>query len=121
MYGEVRGAESVKKTFYSFIAGDWPLGLLTIALMALTYSIAGFDFYNAASGLFWAGNSAIQPLQPSPGFWVYFLTGNVPLTAFILISNAIMLLLLSGGENYILISRLLFSMSFDRMLPAFFA
>lgn len=121
MYGEVRGAQSVKKTFYSFIAGDWPLGLMTVAIMLLTYNVAGFDFYNAASGLFWAGNSSIQPLQPSPGFWVYFLTGNMPLTAFILISTAIMLLLLSGGENYILISRLLFSMSFDRTLPAMFA
>jgi len=121
MYGEVRGAESVKKTFYSFIVGDWPLGLMTVAIMLFTYNVASYDFYNAASGAFWSGLSSVTPLQPSPAFWVYILTGNAPLTAFILISTAVMLLLLSGGENYFLISRFLFAMSFDRVLPAFFA
>jgi amino acid transporter len=119
MYGEVKGADSVKKSFWSFQIANVPMQLLCILFLLVTWNVVGYDFWNGANALFWTA-SASQPLFPFPGWWVYFLTGNLFLTFFILFFNGMMNMTISGGENYLLISRMTFAMAFDRLLPSWF-
>jgi len=128
MYGEVKGAESIKKTFWSMQAANWPMQILNVAYLLLLWNVVGFRFFNASGALYWSGlpqGATLQPLLPFPGWWVYFMLGSNSfsfiLTAFILIGNGLMLAVISGGENFLLISRMVFAMSFDRMLPAVLA
>jgi amino acid transporter len=126
MYGEVRGANSVKKVFISTMMANAPLNILAILVFTGAWKAIRFEFYQAMNWGWWmkAGPGALMP--PSIPLLVYFITGmgvgSAILTAFILIGNTWAWIHTNGsGNGYLIVTRGMFAMSFDRMLPSWFA
>lgn len=124
------GGELKKVTKASWMATVVP-GIIGIALYVLTayalYGALGYDFisgvgylYNAASGV--VGPSSYLNVSPVsiPSFYVAFLNANPYLVAFIGFS---FVLGVYGAEltTFLLVTRMLFAYSFDRILPTKFA
>jgi amino acid transporter len=122
MYGEVRGADSVKKVHLSFQMANIPLNILNVLLVFAIFNTVGFQFFQSSNYLFWLADAVHMPLFPSIPLWVYFATGSLAITSFIMIFNILMGLPQNGaGNGYLIVSRMLFAMSFDQALPSLFA
>lgn len=105
----------------------WGLVLGTVGLIAIfmvglvpTINLIGSNFYSALSYLFVTGSSKYPVpggFDPSPQLLVYLATDNLSLSAGLSIAGFV-LLSLCDLTYYYYISRVIFAMSFDRMLPS---
>ncbi len=115
LYGEIAGATSVKRNFTGMFSG---LAASTVLAVIFLWAIArtmGWEFFHAASYLFWVGGSPI-PVFPFPGLFAVMLTDSPVLQAVIII--AVIGWLLGWAANLFLSSsRALFAAAFDRVLP----
>jgi APA family basic amino acid/polyamine antiporter len=116
--GEVKKAESLKHvTFMTVGAGI--LGSLSWAVMGMAFvNAAGQDFLGSLSYQFWNGTPLSQSMGTMP-FFTFFgalVSRNPLLTAILFLGAGVSLYMYYPGM-FILCSRWLFGMSFDRLLP----
>ncbi len=115
LYGEIAGATSVRRNFTGMflgLAGSTVLAVLFLWGMARTI---GWEFFHAASYLFWVGGSPI-PVFPFPGLFAVALLKS-PLVQAIIIIAVIGWLLGWAANIFLSSSRALFAAAFDRVLP----
>jgi len=122
MYGEVRGSTSVWKTFMSMMMANLPLNILAILVFTGAWKTVRYEFFQAWNWGWWGGGGPGSLMPPSVPFYVYFVTGSAALTLFILFFNTWAWLHTNGaGNGYLVVTRMMFAMSFDRLLPSWFA
>jgi len=122
LMGEVRQADRMNKVLGGLLAASVPINLLGLVFLLPVLRLVGFNFYTSGNWLWWMADIAHAPIPPAPGLWLYLVTGSVPLAFFVLFFNAWTALHFNGGGNgYLAVSRMMFAMSFDRMLPSWFA
>jgi amino acid transporter len=119
-YGEVRGAESLNKSYWSMQAANWLTAFLNIVLLAAIFSLLGLSFFQSSGVLFWNGES-IQPIFPSVPLWTYFATGSAALAVLTIVSAAFYTATMAGLGTIAFVARPVFAMSMDRMLPSWMA
>jgi APA family basic amino acid/polyamine antiporter len=127
MYGEVRGATSVPRTFMSMMMANLPLNIAIVLVYWGVFKSAGYEFFQSWCYGWWGGiyGYATGPgtlMPPSVALYPYFLTGSVALTVFICFFNAWAWMHTNGsGNGFLVVTRMMFAMSFDRLLPSWFA
>ena len=116
--GEVKKAESFKHVAFMTV-GAGILGSLAWAVMGAVFvNAAGQDFLGSLSYQFWNGTPLAQSMGTMP-FLTFFgalLSRNPLVTAILFLGAAVSLYMYYPGM-FILCSRWLFGMSFDRLLP----
>jgi len=126
MYGEVRGASSVKNAIVSTMMANVPLNIAFILVLTGLWKSVTYPFYEAMNYGWWMAKGPAALMSPSVPMMTYFVLGpttlSVVITAFILVGNTWAWIHTNGaGNGYLLVSRGMFAMSFDRMLPSTFA
>lgn len=126
MYGEVRGAGSPTKVFISTMMANAPLNILAILVFTGAWKSIRYEFYQAMNWGWWMGEGPASFMPPSIPLLTYFILGMgigaVVVTAFILLGNLWAWLHTNGaGNGYLVVTRGMFAMAFDRMLPSWFA
>ena len=122
LYGEVKGSQDFKKNFLGMAAALAGTTLLAIVLLLAIDKGIGWDFYMNANGAYWssrwglAEGPSAMPVWPYPALFALMSVESVALKVVVL---AAMALWFFGWAGTIFLSstRILFSASFDRLLP----
>lgn len=123
MYGEVRGASEMKVTFWSMGGANFLNNGLMILFLLVWVNLVGYDFFQASNLLYGSAVyggyvEAAVPLWPSPVLFLYILTGSPILTLIVAIFGVYYITVVHGlCCVYLPAMRMLFAMSFDRILP----
>ena len=124
MYGEVKGAREMKVSFWSMAGSNLFNNALMIIFLLLWIRLTGYQFFQSANFLFgeavyyWTPMAAM-PLWPFPTLYLYTLTGNVIPMLIVAIFGFYYIMIVHGlGCTYLPAIRILFSMAYDRILPA---
>jgi amino acid transporter len=124
MYGEVRGATEMKVSFWSMGGSNLFNNTLMIIYLLLWQRLVGYQFFQSSlllygSAVYGGYFEPTMPLWPNPTLFLYILTGNVIPMLIVAIFGFYYLTIIHGiGCTYLPAIRILFSMAFDRMLPA---
>lgn len=124
MYGEVKGASEMKTSFWSMGGSNYFNNALMVIFVLVWINLVGYPFFQSSLGLY--GNAvytgiaeAAVPLWPSPILFLYIMTGSVIPMLIVAIFGFYYLMVVHGiGCMYLPAIRILFSMAFDRILPA---
>ncbi len=115
--GETKNARStVKRALFGSFG---IIFLATITILEAGYKAFGLGFLNGANNIFFAGSLSASPFQgvlPNLTLYVGILAGN-PIVVLFLGIGIISGFLLVAPQCMILMSRILFSYSFDRVAP----
>jgi APA family basic amino acid/polyamine antiporter len=122
LYGEVKGSQDFKKNFLGMAAALAGTTVLAIVLLLAIDKGIGWDFYMNANGAYWssrwglAEGPSAMPIWPYPALLALMSVESVVLKVVVL---AAMALWFFGWAGTIFLSstRILFSASFDRLLP----
>jgi amino acid transporter len=124
MYGEVKGAREMKVSFWSMAGSNLFNNGLMIMFLLAWIRLTGFQFFQSANYLYGSAVyggyfEAAMPLWPFPTHFLYILTGNPIPTLIVAIFGLYYIMIVHGlGCTYLPAIRILFSMAFDRILPA---
>jgi hypothetical protein len=124
MYGEVKGAREMKVSFWSMAGSNLFNNGLMIAFLLAWIRLTGYQFFQSANYLYGSAVyggyfESAMPLWPFPTQFLYILTGNaIPMLIVAIFSFYYLLIVHGTGCTYLPAIRMLFSMSFDRILPA---
>jgi len=124
MYGEVKGAKEMKVSFWSMAGSNLFNNALMIIFLLAWIRLTGYQFFQSANFLYgdyvYAGvTTPAMQLWPSPTLYLYIMTGNVIPMLIVAIFGLYYIMIVHGvGCTYLPAIRILFSMSFDRILPA---
>ena len=122
LYGEVKGSQDFRKNFLGMAAA---LGVTTILAIVLVFAIhkgIGWGFYMNANAAYWSSRwglvsgPAAMPVWPYPALLALMSTPSTLLRVLVLAAMA-MWFFGWAGTIYLSSTRILFSASFDRLLP----
>jgi len=113
LYGEVRGAGSLKTAFASMAWANTYTLVTGLIFIPLALRAFGWEFLYSSSYLYWNG---VLPIFPWPTFLATVLTNNLALRLFMQIA-AHTYMWAWGPCVFLSSTRVLFAMSFDRVLP----
>ncbi len=115
LYGEVRGASDFRRVFTGMFTGLWLTVLLSVGFLLLMLKTFGWNFYNNANAVYWAGHAVI-PIWPYPMMLAGFLVHNATFQVILLL---LMSLWFFGwvGTLFLSSTRVIFAAAFDRVLP----
>lgn len=122
LYGEVKGAQDFKKNFWGMAGALFvATALLAILLLAIDKAM-GFDFYMKANASYWASRwglaegAAILKAWPYPALLALMGTPSILLRLLVLVAMGAWFF---GwcGTIFLSSTRIIFSASFDRLLP----
>lgn len=122
LYGEVKGSQDFKKNFAGMAAALVGTTVLAVVLLTAIERGLGWDFYMNANGAYWSsrwglseGPSAM-PIWPYPALFALMPVQSVAFRVVVLLAMALWFF---GWAGTIFLSstRILFSASFDRLLP----
>jgi amino acid transporter len=122
LYGEVKGAQDFKKNFWGMAAALIVATLLAVLLLLGIDKAMSFDFYMKANASYWssrwnpASGAAVLAAWPYPAILALFATPNLALRLAVLVAMSAWFF---GwcGTIFLSSTRILFSASFDRLLP----
>jgi APA family basic amino acid/polyamine antiporter len=126
LYGEVKGAQDFKKNFLGMaLALVITTALAVVLLLAIDKAI-GWDFFTNANAAYWNARWAPTDAAPAMPVWPYpaiLALMSTPSTIIRVLVLAAMAMWFFGwaGTIFLSASRILFSASFDRLLPEFMA
>jgi len=130
MYGEVKGANEMKVSFWSMGGSNYFNNALMIIFVLVWIRLVGYPFFQSSLGMYgefvYTGDVAYGgaigspvPLWPSPILFTYIMTGSVIPMLIAAIFGLYYIMVVHGiGCMYLPAIRILFSMAFDRILPA---
>ncbi len=122
LYGEVKGSQDFKRNFWGMAAALVGSTALIILLLLAVDKAMGFDFYMKANASYWSSrwtpdtNPTVLAAWPYPALLALL---GTPSTLVRLLVLAAMAAWFFGwaGTIYLSSTRILFSASFDRLLP----
>ena len=122
LYGEVKGSQDFKKNFMGMASALVATTILAIVLLLAIDKAMGWGFYMDANAAYWSarwgleGAKTVLPVWPYPALMA--LMGS-PSVVFRVLVLAAMSAWFFGwaGTIYLSSTRILFSASFDRLLP----
>ncbi len=122
LYGEVKGSQDFKKNFIGMAAALLVTTVLAVILVFAIHKGIGWGFYMNANAAYWssrwglATGPAVMPVWPYPALLALM---SVPSTLLRVLILAAMAMWFFGwaGTIYLSSTRILFSASFDRLLP----
>lgn len=123
MYGEVRRATDFKRAFLSMQVPNILWNALAAAYVILSVNVMGFEFWQSSNLLFWYQDFNLMPVFPFPPAFAYLLMpSNVALyvVGFVVLTTmafTFMINMIASWGTF----RVIFAMSFDRLLPAWLA
>lgn len=122
LYGEIRGSQDLRRNFAGMAAALIATSALAVLFLVALDRYMGFDFYMQANAAFWqhrwdpASSPLVLPVWPYPAlFAVMGLGSKVAQVAVLLAMSA--WFFGWAGTIYLSSTRILFSASFDRLLP----
>jgi amino acid transporter len=122
LYGEVKGSQDFKKNFIGMAAALAGMTVLAIVLLLAIDKGIGWSFYMKANGAYWssrwglAEGPSAMPVWPYPALLALMSVHSVFLRVVILLAMG-MWFFGWAGTIFLSSTRILFSASFDRLLP----
>jgi APA family basic amino acid/polyamine antiporter len=122
LYGEVKGAQDFKKNFAGMAAALVGTTILAVVLLLAIDKGIGFHFYMDANAAYWSSRwglvegAAAMPVWPYPALLALMGTHSTALRVIVLAAMG-MWFFGWAGTIYLSSTRILFSASFDRLLP----
>jgi len=122
LYGEVKGSQDFRKNFLGMASALIVTTALAIVLLLAIDKALGWGFYMKANAAYWsarwglAQGAAVMPVWPYPAFLAVLSIHSTLLRVLILAAMA-MWFFGWAGTIYLSSTRILFSASFDRLLP----
>ncbi|MFA6504636.1 MAG: APC family permease [Treponemataceae bacterium] len=122
LYGEVKGSQDFKKNFLGMAAALAGTTTLAVILLLAIEKGIGWDFYMNANSAYWssrwglAQGPSAMPVWPYPALFALMSVPNVVFRVVVLLALA-MWFFGWAGTIFLSSTRILFSASFDRLLP----
>lgn len=121
LYGEIRGSQDLKRNFLGMAGALLGTTALAILFLVALDRYVGFDFFMKANGVFWSGRWSsgapqLLPVWPYPVFFALFNINSLGIRVLILLAMSAWFFGWAG-TIYLSSTRILFSASFDRLLP----
>ncbi|OHD82809.1 MAG: hypothetical protein A3J97_02710 [Spirochaetes bacterium RIFOXYC1_FULL_54_7] len=122
LYGEIRGSQDLRKNFYGMAAALVVTTVLAILFLLVLDRYMDFDFFMKANAVFWqhrwdpASSAMILPVWPYPVLFALFGIESVFVQVLVLLAMSAWFFGWAG-TIYLSSTRILFSASFDRLLP----
>lgn len=120
LYGEVKGSQDFKKNFAGMAAALLITTAIVILLLLGIDKSIGWDFYMKANASYWSarwqGATGAMPIWPYPPLLILMTTPSLALRLLVLGAMS-MWFFGWAGTIYLSSTRILFSASFDRLLP----
>ncbi|MDX9957889.1 MAG: APC family permease [Clostridia bacterium] len=122
LYGEIRGSQDLRKNFYGMAAALVATTALAILFLLVLDRYMDFDFFMKANAVFWqhrwdpASSAMILPVWPYPVLFALFGVESVFVQVLVLLAMSAWFFGWAG-TIYLSSTRILFSASFDRLLP----
>ena len=122
LYGEIRGSQDLRKNFYGMAAALVVTTVLAILFLLVLDRYMDFDFFMRANAVFWqhrwdpASSAMILPAWPYPVLFALFGVESVFVQVLVLLAMSAWFFGWAG-TIYLSSTRILFSASFDRLLP----
>jgi len=113
--GEVK--EARKSQIYGMVLGLALLAVFNSITYWLIVNSAGYEFLSAINWLYWGGGPLELPLWPYFNLFMMIMSANVGVAALIGL-GFFLLSVLFVPMNMILITRMIFSWAFDRVMPS---
>lgn len=122
LYGEIRGSQDLRKNFFGMAAALVVTTALAILFLLVLDHYIGFDFFMKANAVFWqhrwdpASSAMILPVWPYPVLFALFGVESAVVQVLVLLAMSAWFFGWAG-TIYLSSTRILFSASFDRLLP----
>jgi amino acid transporter len=122
LYGEVKGAQDFRKNFMGMAAALLVTTAIVIVLLLAIDKAIGWGFYMNANAAYWSSRwglvegPAVLPVWPYPALLALMSTPSTLVRVVVLAAMA-MWFFGWAGTIYLSSTRILFSASFDRLLP----
>jgi APA family basic amino acid/polyamine antiporter len=122
LYGEVKGSQDFKKNFMGMASALVVTTILAIILLLAIDKAIGWGFYMNANAAYWSSRwglvqgPAVMPVWPYPALLAVLATPSTVIRVLVLVAMA-MWFFGWAGTIYLSSTRILFSASFDRLLP----
>jgi len=116
LYGEVRGASSMKVGLKSMAGANTFNIVVGSILLLLIFHLMGPEFYHSINYVAWMGGKSV-PVFPFPSLLAASLVTRYPILMLIMQLTAWIWLIGWGPCVFLSSTRVLFAMAFDRVLP----
>jgi len=122
LYGEIRGSQDIRRNFSGMAAALVATSVLAVLFLLALDRYMGFDFYMNANAAFWqhrwdpASSPLVLPVWPYPALLAVMGLGSRLGQVAILVAMSAWFFGWAG-TIYLSSTRILFSASFDRLLP----
>jgi APA family basic amino acid/polyamine antiporter len=124
LYGEVKGAGDFRKNFGGMAIALGATTLLAVVLLLAIDKAIGWGFFTNANAAYWSarwgGTASAMPVWPYPAVLALMGTHSTALRLVVLVAMSAWFFGWAG-TIFLSASRILFSASFDRLLPEFMA
>ncbi len=122
LYGEVKGAQDFKKNFWGMASALIVATALAIILLLGVDKAMGFDFYMNANASYWASRWGLSQTPTVLAAWPYPALLALLATPSTLVRLLVLVAMSAWffgwcGSIFLSSTRILFSASFDRLLP----
>lgn len=115
--GEIGGVQSFQRSLRMFLGSNLFAMVATVVLMFLLIDRIGNEFFTSANYLWITGGTSELPITPFYALFLVTMVSNPLLWLWIVLAfNA--WFWMWPTNNYVASTRVMFAMSFDRMLPA---
>jgi len=122
LYGEIRGSQDIRRNFAGMASALVATSVLAILFLLALDRYMGFDFYMKANAAFWqnrwdpSSSPMVLPVWPYPALFAVIGLGSRFVQALVLVAMSAWFFGWAG-TIYLSSTRILFSASFDRLLP----
>ena len=120
LVGEIGGVNQFKNSFKMFMGGNIFSMIVSAGFLWLLISRIGNEFFTSSNFLWMTGNTGDMPVAPYYGIFLMALSKNPFIWLWIALGlNA--WFWIWPTNNMVMSTRVMFAMSYDRMLPGFVA
>jgi amino acid transporter len=120
LVGEIGGVNQFKNSFRMFMGGNIFSMIICAGFMWLLISRISNEFFTSSNFLWISGNAGDMPVAPYYGIFLMALTRN-PLVWLWIAVGLSAWFWIWPTNNMVMSTRVMFAMSYDRMLPGFVA